>query len=121
MKLLKLTFVILICGMAVNGCTKDKTLVNPQLELNCTPNISFSTTIAPIIQQNCSTTDCHDAMAAGGYEFLSHTSISSNSERILRAIKHEANIIAMPYNLPKLSDSLIQKFECWVLQGKLDN
>ncbi len=121
MKILKLTFLSLVCGIAVNSCTKDKTLVNPLEELNCTPNISFSTTIAPIIQQNCSTTDCHDAAASGNYEFLTHASISSNSDVILRSMKHEANVIAMPYELPKLPDSLIQKFECWVLQGKLDN
>lgn len=121
MKLLKLIVTVLLCGIVVYGCTKDKTLVNPQVELNCTPNVSFSTDIAPIIQQNCSTSDCHDAMAAGGYEFLTHASISSNSDQMLGAMKHEANFVAMPYQLPKLSDSLIQKFECWILQGKLDN
>ncbi|MCH2225115.1 MAG: hypothetical protein MK066_10135 [Crocinitomicaceae bacterium] len=101
------------------GCAKDKTqLPIPEL---CPDTISFSIQIEPIIINSCSITGCHDAAASGGYNLLGHSAISGNASEILSTIRHDPGVVPMPYFQDKLNDSLIQQFDCWIAQGKLNN
>lgn len=113
-----LVFIVLIAA-----CAKDSVAVNDgDLTLaDCSDSISFSADVLPIIEQNCSTTGCHDFSASGGYDFSSYSGINQHSEIMKNAMKHKPGFVAMPLGLPKLNDSLIRKFECWILQGSLDN
>ncbi len=75
-----------------------------------------------MIQQNCSTSGCHNAAsAASGYDLEGHGNISTNANAILSVIRHESGVVAMPYFQPKLNDSIIDQFDCWMIQGKLNN
>ena len=104
----------------ISSCDKDKT--QPPVPVVCPDPISFSATIEPMIQANCSTSGCHDAIsAAQGYNLEGHVNISANAQAILDVINHEIGVTAMPYFQPKLSDTIIQQFDCWVFQGALDN
>lgn len=100
----------------VVACKKDKASV-----FTCTDEVSFSQEVKPLIDLNCSTSGCHDASAAGGYEFKDHASISTASDRIISAINHDSGTSPMPVGAAKLPDSLIKIVVCWSSAGKLDN
>ena len=102
------------------SCNKDKTPLPVAAE--CPDTIFFGATVEPMIQQNCATSGCHNVFtAAGGYDLEGHANISANAIDILNVIKHEGTGTPMPYLLPKLNDTIIQQFKCWIDQGKLNN
>ncbi|MFM8596952.1 MAG: hypothetical protein ACKOBN_07670 [Flavobacteriales bacterium] len=107
---------LLMLGIVIISCSKDK--VTPSA-LDCTTTVSFSNDIMPIMQANC--IGCHDqGNASGGYDFSSYTAISANASAALGSMKSSGYQL-MPIGGPALPDSTIQKLECWITQGKLDN
>ncbi len=98
------------------SCTKDK--VQNTVDPNCVDSVSFSETVLPIIEQNC--TGCHDVGNSTGYTLTNHTNISLNATAILGSMKAQGFQL-MPEGGPALEDSLIQKVYCWINQGKLNN
>lgn len=107
---LVLGFILLV------SCKKDK--VTPT-NINCTSTISFANDIMPIMQDNC--IGCHDqGNASGGYDFSSYTAVSANAAAALGSMKSNGYQL-MPQGGPALPDSVIQKVECWIAQGKQDN
>ncbi len=102
------------------SCNKDKTPL--PVASDCPDTIFFSAVVEPMIQQNCSTSGCHSASsAAGGYNLVGHGNVSANASIILDVIKHEGPVAPMPLGQPKLNDTIIQQFKCWIDQGKLNN
>lgn len=103
------------------SCKKDKVsavVIDPL----CTDTISFSQKIQPLINQNCSTSGCHDASTqASGYNLTNHANIAANANIILSAMRSESGVTPMPLGGPVLPDSLIQQFSCWNQQGKMNN
>jgi hypothetical protein len=113
---MKLLASLSIC-MLLFSCTKDKvggTIVDP----NCTDSLSFSTDVWPIIEQNC--TSCHNVGNTTGYTLTNHTNISSNAAAIVGSMKG-SGFQLMPQGGDALPDSIIQKVQCWISQGKLNN
>lgn len=111
---------LLFIFASVSSCDKDKTPIIVPSE--CADTISFVGIIEPMIQLNCSTSGCHAASSsAGGYNLEGHGNISANGEVILSVIRHEAGFVPMPFYQSQLNDSIIQQFNCWVAQGKLNN
>ena len=105
------------------NCTFDK--VVPVVEEN-NPNVcdsipkTFSADVEPIFTDNCM--GCHNpGNASGGYDLTTHALISSNIEICLQTMNHESGVVAMPYQEPALSDSLIQVVECWYADGAPNN
>ena len=101
------------------SCTKDVTA--EPFSGDCLDTISYSNFIQPLMNTNCNTSGCHDASSAGGLEFLNYNDISTNANVILSAINHDGIFTNMPLGETKLADSLIQQFQCWIAQGKLEN
>ncbi|MFT5858441.1 MAG: hypothetical protein ACI865_000528 [Flavobacteriaceae bacterium] len=115
-----LLVIVLVVG-STTSCKKDVTVaVDPGLA-NCPDTISFAGIVEPIVELNCSTTGCHDAGAAGGYNLLGYSNISANVSIILNVINQNSGFTAMPLGANKLADSTIQQITCWNLQGALDN
>lgn len=114
---------LLVAVGTISSCNKDKTqLPVPVTPEECPTTISFAGFVEPMIQANCSTSGCHDAATATqGYNLEGHLNISANAQAILNVINHESGVTPMPYFQPKLSDTIIQQFDCWVSQGTLDN
>jgi hypothetical protein len=113
---MKLLASISIC-ILLFSCTKDKvegTIIDP----NCTDSVSFSNDVWPIIEQNC--TSCHGVGNTTGYTLTNHTSISSNAAAIVGSMKG-SGFQLMPQGGDALPDSVIQKVQCWISQGKLNN
>ncbi len=100
------------------SCTKDK-VAEP---IVCDSDVSYSAEIQPLLQMNCAVVGCHDAAAlSGGYDWSSLSVVQANSVKMLNAMKHNPGVIPMPFMSTQLADSLISKFECWVVQGSLNN
>lgn len=100
----------------ISSCAKDKvSFVAPP---NCPDTISFNTQVLPMIQSNC--TGCHNIGNGTGYTLTNHSNISSSADAILGSM-HGTGYQLMPQGGPALPDSLIQKVECWIYQGKKNN
>jgi hypothetical protein len=112
--------VLLVTSFTFEACKKDKT---PEVivPLECNDTISFSATIEPLINQSCATSGCHNSTGSGGYNFSGYTSIFNNREIILKTIRHEDGVTAMPIGAPKLSDTQINAVACWIQQGAPNN
>jgi len=99
------------------SCDKDKVGGNvPFPDVQCADSVSFSSDILPIIQDNC--TGCHNNQ--NGYTLTNHQNISANYSAIVGSMKGNGFQL-MPQGGPALPDSLIQKIQCWVNQGRKNN
>lgn len=98
-----------LMALSITSCTKDKTT-------NCKEQVSFSTQIMPMIQNNC--VSCHD-VGATSPTLTTHAEISANATSILNTLN--GTPVLMPQGGPALSDTLIERFSCWIDQGKLNN
>ena len=118
MKMIKFgVFALLIsAGIVLFSCKKD---VAPAPA--CPTVISYANDLKPILDVNCSTSGCHDVSASGGYDLSAYSGVSANADVILHVINQEPGFNPMPQGLPKLADSTIQQFSCWIQQGKQDN
>lgn len=113
-----LASLLFVSSCILVSCKKDTTAA---ATATCTSTISFNSTIQPLISQNCSTSGCHNSSNAGGYNLTTHTQISANANIILKSIRHESGVNAMPQGTAKLSTANSDNFDCWIQQGKLDN
>ncbi|CAG5076266.1 hypothetical protein [Parvicella tangerina] len=118
-KLLILPLILLL----ISSCAKDTTPAPEVIEPDVCDSIpkSFATDVQPIFNDNCVV--CHNSSnnQANGQSWETHAEIAANIDAILTAINHEAGKTPMPYQLPKLSDSLIQVIECWASDGAPNN
>jgi hypothetical protein len=116
MKILKIGFILfVVLGLAMSSCSKDNTS-KYALNANCTDTVSYSQDIVPILENNCN--GCHNS-GAGGYSFTDHTETAANASAILNSLYGTTQL--MPLGGPALPDSLIEKVQCWINQGKLNN
>lgn len=100
----------------VYSCAKDKVTTE---FASCGDTVSFSQDIQPLVEANC--VGCHNDVAPANDVILTnHTRISNEANRMVNSMQ-ASGMELMPYGGPALSDSLIQLFQCWILQGKLDN
>lgn len=103
-----------LLSVSFTSCRKDKVENYPNA--NCVDTVSFNNEILPLIQNNC--TGCHDNQ--NGYSLTNHANISSNASAVIGSMRHNGYKL-MPDGGPALPDSVIQRVECWVNQGKQNN
>jgi len=126
-QLFGLFFLITTGLMFQTGCYYDKEeeLYPPQ---NCdTSNVTYSSTIAPILSNRCF--GCHSNANAqnfgNGISFEGHTNIAgyltTSTEIFLGAINHTDGYPAMPPSSPKLTPCNISQIENWIADGYPDN
>lgn len=120
--------VMMALAFAVINCTKEKAeeIVEEPVVLvdttACADSISYAQEVkAMILTPNCNTSGCHNASSAGGFNLLNHQTVAANAALIYSVISHEPGSKFMPLGGDKLSEELIEKFKCWMDQGKLDN
>lgn len=127
-------FILLLIIWTIESCSKDDT-VNPDTgsggdggTINCDlSNVTFSGTVWPIINTNC--TSCHSGTNANAGILLTNystiktqASISpGNPGSLLGAITHASGNTAMPFGRAKLSDCNIDKITAWINAGMPDN
>lgn len=83
----------------------------PEQVSDCTDTISFNSKVMPVIFNNC--VSCHK-------DFTEYKEVAAHAKHILKALRGDG-ASQMPKDAPALNDSLIQQFECWINQGKLNN
>lgn len=106
------------------SCVKDKTVEPaPEPVDPCAETVSFNDELLPeIFNISCNTSGCHDAVTgSGGYVLETHEQICTNADVILDVLQHNSGFVPMPLGGEKLNDSLIQKMDCWIEQGLLNN
>lgn len=117
-KLIFIGAMLILCS-----CLKDKTATYTEAPpATCVDTVLFQDEImGQIMNVSCNTAGCHDSgTAQSGYIIENHTQVSANADFFLNVMNYSAGV-PMPYGSAKLADSLIQKFECWIEQGKLNN
>ena len=117
------SFLFLLFVGSLFSCSKDKT----DEPLPCEANSLFETEIKPIFLNNC--TNCHNSN-------INYASvILEDYESIVENIDHSMSEIkagTMPYDenftpainsslIDVLNDTLIDKIECWILNGMENN
>jgi hypothetical protein len=122
----KLMFIFLI---VLAGCYYDnEEELYPEGSTPCdTTSVTFSGTVFPIIDNNC--TGCHSSGAPSGNVLLvDHASISAAGQipvgsygSLYGVISHASGNSPMPKNGNKLSDCDIRKIKVWIDAGTPDN
>lgn len=113
MRIILITFLSVVT--LVVSCSKDKA---PDPNIECNSEISLANDVRPILDQHCMS--CHFEGNSTGYDLHDYESVKSNINKVLSSLRANGNDL-MPQGGPALADSLIQKFECWNIQGKLNN
>ena len=115
---------VLIGVLTLSGCYYDNEEdLYPSLSNSCdTTNVTYSMTVAPIMQNNCN--QCHSqSIASGGIITVGYNDliIIVNSGRLWGTINHLAGYSFMPKNGNKLSDCDIAKIGKWIHNGAPNN
>jgi hypothetical protein len=121
-RIFKLTF--LITGIFVfQACYFDKEeLLYPSGNECDTTNITYSGTVAPIIENNCNT--CHsgiDPFAGIWTDNYDDLKTIVDNGRFWGAISHDPNYSPMPKDRPKLSDCSLLQIDIWIENGALND
>jgi hypothetical protein len=92
----------------------------PELSSSCdTNNITFSTSIATILANNCLT--CHSNTVAGtsgnGIRLQDYADVVARVTAVSGAIKHTGGYSPMPKSGGMLKACLINQFDIWVSKG----
>lgn len=111
----------------ITGCFYDvKEELYPVTEAECdSTNVSFTTTVLPILTASCNYSSCHNTTDnAGGIALDTYDAvvISANNGGLLGSIKgRNGNAATMPKGTLALDDCTIGKIENWVNNGVLNN
>lgn len=121
---MKALYTIIFSILFFASCSKDQTpepiIEEPAVDVCDSISKAFASNVMPIFQDNC--VSCHSgSFPSGGIKLADHNDISTNLTVVLKTINHESGVTPMPYQLPKLSDSLIQVIECWAADGAPNN
>lgn len=121
LNILRVGIVVFSCLLLIISCNKDKaiepTSVSDVLITNDCPDIIYySSQIVSMLNENC--VSCHSGSNTGfPPDLTNHSEVSSNASSVLSSIQSGY----MPQGAPKLADSIIQQFQCWINQGKVNN
>jgi hypothetical protein len=115
-------FAVVTSSLSLTGCYyhSEEELYG----IGCdTTNVTYSTTIKGILNNNSCLT-CHIGVnPSGGFALDSYAGIKAkvDDKRILGAIKHLDTFSPMPQGYSQMSDCDIKKMEAWINAGALNN
>jgi hypothetical protein len=113
---MKIVMVLAVFALLIS-CRNDKITA---FSADCPDMISFSQDLEPLFINTCSTSGCHDATATAGYNLMGYDNIEANADVLMGVIRHVTGA-PMPLGQAQWPAESIQKFQCWIDQGKLDN
>ena len=109
---------------ATSSCDKDSSGVDYAANADCSAiaaaDNTYTNSIKAILDANCATAGCHDAVTATEGVDLSDYAKSKNAfdkKDALCAIHHGSGCKPMPNGGGQLSNSDINKIDCWVKSG----
>ncbi|MFW5975012.1 MAG: hypothetical protein ACOCQ6_02280 [Bacteroidota bacterium] len=90
---------------------------------NCdTTNITYTETIAPLMENNCNS--CHNAVTPNANVITDNYTdlkVIAGNGQLWGAVNHESGFSPMPKNQDKLSDCELTKIRKWLDDGAPDN
>jgi hypothetical protein len=105
------------------GCYYDNVEdLYPQTPACDTSNVTYSETIAPIMNNHCNS--CHPTGGgAGGIVTDNWNDLSAAAANgvLWGAVNHEQGYEPMPLNAPKLGDCNLKKIKTWIDTGAPNN
>lgn len=118
---------LFLSTMLLKSCYYDsEEYLFPELSSGCdTSNVTFSTTIQPMLQSYCYS--CHsNSNASGngaGIKLENYTDVKTMAEngRLLGAISHDNGYSPMPKGGSKLSNCKILQTQVWIENGTPNN
>ena len=119
--------VLAVIVLSMMGCSKqsEDVLAAKAGIAGCdTTQVSYMADIAPILQSFCY--ECHgngSSSGSGGILLEGYTNLVvwAKNGYLVGCVSHAPGFVAMPYELPKLSDCEINKIMAWVDQGSGNN
>lgn len=108
--------------LSLSSCYYDKAESLRTISDCDTTKVTYSITIAPMINSNCE--GCHSGGTPSGGVMLSNyseTKTAADNGSLLGTIKHESNWSPMPKGGNKLSDCNIRQLEIWIKNGTPNN
>lgn len=108
--------------LSLQGCYYD---VEEELypDTGCdTANVAYSTTVAPIIADNC--LNCHNrASNFGNVTLEGHANLQQYAAngQLIGVLRRLDGFAPMPQGAPQLVECTIAKIEAWVADGAPDN
>lgn len=113
--LLSLIFSLHLASCANNKKDEPKPVTASECE-----TITYSASVVPIIQQNCTTPYCHDANSVNGnFNNYEELKIRVDDGRFKNSVI-DGNIPVMPQT-GKLPDAQIRILQCWLNNGAPKN
>lgn len=124
MKKIKLIVAVAAILFISSQCTyhNEEDYFSDPANLCDTVDMSYTTNMVPIFQNNCYA--CHNSTdRTAGYAMDSYDDLKSaiESGRLLGTIKHEQGYTSMPRFASKLDNCSINQIEAWINQGMPDN
>lgn len=113
------TFVT-ISLFAVSCFYDNEEALYPSLATKCdTTNVTFSSTIVPLLANNC--LSCHSnataASAGNNIRLENYADVKTRVNAVAGSLKQSGTYSPMPKNGGKLSACLINQFDIWVRNG----
>lgn len=110
--------------VAVTSCKKDSNSADYAANADCTAIVAadntYTNSIKAILDASCATAGCHNVFsAAEGIDFSDYAKSKNafQNKKVLCSIHHGSGCTPMPQDKPQLSDSDINKIDCWVKNG----
>ena len=85
-------------------------------------NVTYSATVAPILQTYC--TGCHSGSTpSGGISLATHAGVATvaGNGKLYGAISHQSGFVAMPQGGNKLPNCQIDQIKIWIDSGAANN
>lgn len=117
-----LLLALILTMLSLTSCYYDKAEFLVTTNDCDTAKVTYSISIAPIINSNCA--GCHSGSTPSGNLSLSNfTEVKSAADNgsLMGVIRYEPNWSPMPKGGNKLSDCNIRKLEIWITNGTPNN
>ena len=110
---------VTLLGLLFSGCYYDvEEELYPTNGVCDTTNVTYSSTIAPILNSSCNS--CHSGSAPSGNIDLSNYSnvkLQADNGALYGSMSHDPNWSQMPQGGNKLDDCTLQKVKVWIDKG----
>jgi hypothetical protein len=108
---------LLMGGMlAFHACKDEPDPVTPTTQVPTSPK--YTADVSPILNESCALSGCHNAGASNGsLAIYIDVKTFKSLDKLIKAVKHEAGVKAMPLSGTKLSDAKIAILEKWISTG----
>jgi uncharacterized membrane protein len=111
----------------ITGCYYDsEEALYPTVSTTCdVTNVTFATTVKPILQASCLSCHSNSKAASSGsgikLEDYSDVAITAKNGQLMGSVNHSSGYVAMPYGGGKLTDCEISQLQKWIDNGTLNN